>query len=272
MPRRNPAAVAPAADQPRHRLSADDLGELLTQAKVQKASREACARDFNQALDFYNRRLAHVNAPSEASRAESLRLVSEAASQLAKTLAALPPALRLAVEPDYRALIRGAAGQQEQGDEKDAAGREAADVALLRSITPSQLDAMPTATKPPRRRRMPDAGAGELADLLARAREPLSLELTLAALIATAEQRRLAIERQVSPGASRLRGTFWRNQLARELKAIGAAYSPAFAANERQAEDWAASVLDMAEIRYPARATNPTAFRSTFGKRGKPPI
>ena len=50
----------------------------------------------SQALDFYNRRLARVNAPSEASRAESLRLVSEAATQLAKTLAALPPALRLA--------------------------------------------------------------------------------------------------------------------------------------------------------------------------------
>src|SRR5947208_15375391 len=105
MARRRPAAVA-RSNAAVHRLEPDDLTELLIEANVPIGERADCARYIDERFDFYDRRLAHSNAFSEASQAESLRRVGDAAKELSEALASLPPALRLAVEPDYQAFVR----------------------------------------------------------------------------------------------------------------------------------------------------------------------
>jgi hypothetical protein len=224
MPRRQRVAAARSGSTAAHRLSACNLDELLTRAEVAKNRRAACVDEINQQLDFYNRRLARKNAPTEASQAESLRLVANAARELFKALGSLPPGLRLIVEPDYSAYVRK----------------------VFALHVARALDAQWPA------------------DLLSRARAPLPLELILAALIDATDKAGAAMEKQVSRTWSKRRGILARNELAFNLKGIAVGHSPKLANNQRAAEDWAALILDAAGIRCPIRETNSAAFAAMF--------
>jgi hypothetical protein len=108
MPRPKPVTTAPLGEHANqsaaHHLSGDDLDELLSQAGIPKDGRNACAADINLLFGQYDRLLAE-NKQNEASQAESLRQVRDAARELYTVLAKLPPALRMKVEPDYRAFV-----------------------------------------------------------------------------------------------------------------------------------------------------------------------
>jgi hypothetical protein len=178
-----------------------------------------------------------------------MRQVAEVARALYRALASLPPALRLAAEPDYaafvaRVLANAVAARIAKAAVAGVEGRES------RSLT--EVVAPPPG-KRQRRKRAP---------LVIR----LSLEHILAALIETAEKRRLEFEAQVSRERSKRRGTFARNELALNLKAIIMGFSPKFADDERAAEDWAAQVLDAARIPYAKRETNLAAFKRMFAR------
>jgi hypothetical protein len=107
-----------------HHLSSEDLDDLLSRAGVAKDGRKACAADINRFYDWYDRRL-DLNKRNEASQAESLRLVAEAAKELYRRLRKLPSALRMGVEPDYRAFIEKALARHVSGAEVDAERRRA---------------------------------------------------------------------------------------------------------------------------------------------------
>jgi hypothetical protein len=257
MPRRNPVIAAQLGGQAdrsaAHSLSVDDLDELLSQAGVPQDKRASCADHINQLFDWYRLRLA-VNTQSEASQAESLRRTAEAARELYKLLRELPPALRLKVEPDYRAFVaKGLARSFAEAVAYDVAAKdlakrdpEANQVASMERISRAAVE---------RQRRAPPP-------LPVR----LPLEYILAALIETTEKRRLELEAQVSREWSKRRGTHARNQLALNLKAIIMGCSSKLANDERAAEDWAALALDTAGIRCPYRHTNPAAFKGMFAR------
>lgn len=266
MPRRKPAVAVQTSDAASvHRLSAEDLDELLAQARVPQSKRADCARDINQQFDFYDDRLARRNAPSEASQAESLRLVVDAGRELYKALASLPPALRIAVEPDYQAYVRKGFAEH--------VARETAYAVAAKTLAKRDPSAQWLADETARLPRSVREDVPRFArHLLPRARAPLPLQLILTALIGTAEERRAEIEKQVSRSQSKRRATFWRNELARHLKAIGMVYSPTLAGDVREAEDWAASLLEFAEILYPKRETNAVAFNAMFGRRKPKPL
>jgi hypothetical protein len=254
MPRRKPAArpggkAGRSADR---RLSAADLDELLTQAKVPNRERADCKRHINELFEWYRGRLAGIEE-SAARAAESMRQVAEAARELQGRLASLPQALRLAAEPDYQkfsARIR--------------ANAIAAAVAEMVTADPDQIGPGPLAGRRWRKRR-PLPGERALSFLTARKWSPpimpLALEQILAALIETTEKRRLEFDAQVSGEWSKRRGTYARNELALNLKAI---IMSKFARDERAAEKWAAQVLDAAEIPYPKRETSRKAFDGMF--------
>src|SRR6476646_9864527 len=108
MARRTPLTtrrVAASASTSTNFLRDADLDELLTAAGVPKHKRVACADHLNQLFDFYRRRLAR-NKETEARHAETLRLLAVSARETYKRLSELPPALRLAVEPDYVEYVR----------------------------------------------------------------------------------------------------------------------------------------------------------------------
>jgi hypothetical protein len=282
MPRRKPTArpgekVGRSAGRG---LSAGDLGELLTQAKVPKGERAACAEHINQLFEWYRRCLAG-NEQTEARAAESMRQVTGAARELYRALASLPPALRLAAEPDYRvfaarieatqvaAAVAYAASTGDLAKLRDLAKRDpdpeacslcgSPDITCLATEVASLPLIARAAVRRQRRERLPLV-------------LPLPLEHILAALIETTERRRLEFEAQVSREWSRNRRTFARNELALNLKSIIMGCSPALANDERAAQGWVASVLDAAEIPYPKRETNPTAFNRMFARRRRKPL
>jgi hypothetical protein len=271
MPRRKPAArpdekAGGSADR---RLSADDLDELLTQAKVPKGERAACIRHIDELFDWYRGRLVG-NEQTEARRAESMRQVAEAARELYRTLASLPPALRLAAEPDYQAFAARIKATQV------AAAVAAAVVhAAPRDPTADEVASrLPPVVKLLGRKRSPLDLLVELyhwsregfedADLNGARDMPLPLEHILAAYIETTEKRRLEFEAQVSRKWSKRRKTHTRNELARNLKAIIMGCSPALAEDQRGAEKWVALVLNAARILYPERESNLKAFNGMF--------
>jgi hypothetical protein len=243
-------------------LSADDLDELLSQAGVPQDKRAYCADLINQNFERYRGGL-RLNATTwnEASQAESLRRTADAARELYKSLASLPPALRWDVEPDYRAFIERV--RKAQAAERAFAAAYDVPTAELAKRDPD-----------PEAERVEDVSMPKIAYTAVNRRRrrqlplpvQLPLEHILAALIETTEKRRLEIEAQVSRGSSKSRRTFARNQLALQLKAIIMGLSPEFDGNERSAEDWAVLVLDAAEIRCPYRATNPSAFKRMFAR------
>jgi hypothetical protein len=252
MPRRQPAARPDerAGRSAGCRLSADDLDELLTQAKVPKGERAACARHINELFRWYRGRLLG-NEQTEARATESMRRVADAARELYKALASLPPTLRMDVEPDCQAFL--AKIKAILAIETQAAAHAAAAAGLV-----PDPEAQRFADQLADHIRLASFGLGAPPPLVM----PLPLEHILAALIETTEKRRLEFEAQVSREWSSRRRTFARNELARNLKAIIMGCSPKLANDERAAEGWVASVLEAARIRYPRRETNLRAFKA----------
>jgi hypothetical protein len=309
MARRAPIAVAQrkaakkATKVPR--LSAADLDHLMTQARVPSHLRAAFTRDIKQQFDLYDNRLLRKDARSEASQAESLRLVAHTARELRKALASLPPELRLAVEPDYRTYIRKGLALHVVR----ATARAAAATDLAESDPDARWLADQTAFDAKLAREDVNRASR---DLLPAAREPLSLELTLSALIATAGKCKADLERRVSRESSKRRGVLARDELAWSLKVIAMSDSPEarddiqqarselswldraarltgapppldvilaalivmkpkfakLAKHERAAESWVAVAFDTAGIRHPNPETNPAGFRTMFARLG----
>lgn len=257
MARRKPvAAVQPGAAAHRS-LSAGDLDDLLTRAGVPNQKRAACVDCINLFLGWYDARLAGNNQSNETSQAESLRKVAHAARELVKALASLPPGLLYAVQPDYEAYIRkGFARHVAIMSARAMAAKELAARDPDAQWFADQTASLPRVAREDVKRASPD--------LLRRGREPLPLEVTLGALIETAEHGRADFERRISRAWSKRRGTLARNELAMNLKATAMVHSPKLAHDQRAAEDWAALVLDTIEIRCPVRETNPGAFGAMF--------
>jgi hypothetical protein len=261
MGRRKPAVwVRPEgqADRPAvHCLSADDLDELLLQAGVPRDKRRACADRIHQLFDWYRSRLVVNERQNEAQSAESMRRITKAAGELYKELASLPLALRWDVERDYRALIEGA--RKVQAVERASA--------RAYDVRTRELEKRDPEAEPLEDVSLP-VNAWSALNRQHRKQSPLpvrpSPELIVAALMMGANRRRLELDAQGSRERSRRRGTFARNELALNLKAIAIGYSPKLA--EDQAEDWAALVLDTAGIRCPDRNTNPRAFKRMFAR------
>jgi hypothetical protein len=256
MARRQPVASRRLSVKPINRLSAADIADKLKDAGVPHRQWNECAHKILQFFEGYDLRVARR---TEASQAESLRIVADAARELAKALAALPPALRLKVEPDYtRYLRKGFAEYIVEGILYSAAASE------LASADPdAQWFADQNSSLPEARRRHVERSRD---DLLLRAKSPLQLEIVLAAMIATAEKAHADMEKRVSRASSIRRNTRNRNDLALTLKAIIRDSAPALRTNEQAAEDWVAELLDAAGIRVPSRQTNAKQFRAMFAR------
>jgi hypothetical protein len=211
-------------------LSDAELHELLLQADIPKTKRKACANDIISIIGRYNSLRVERVTKSEASQAETLQRFADAMRRACKAYTSLPPEERYAVQPDYVAFLSKPDTETEQSGDQDAANQDAADEALLRSITLAQFLADETVELPqiPLPAYPRDWGAGEMAELLSRARAPLPLELILPAWIDAAERRRAALEKQVSPGLSRRRESLMRKELAWGLKMIVMGCSPTF--------------------------------------------
>jgi hypothetical protein len=268
MGRRKPVVFRPEGpDRPAAPyLSASYLDELLLQARVPHDKRRACADRIHQLFDWYRSRLGVNERQSEAQSAESLRQFAEAARKLYEVTASLAPASRWDVEPDYRAFIE----RVRKAQAAERASAVAYDV-MTRELAKRDPEAEPLEDVS-----LPE-NAWSALNRQHRKQSPLPvqlpLELILAAHIEKADRRRSELEAQVSPGRSRSRGTFARNELALNLKAIAIGYSPKLAEDQREAEakDWAASVLRAAGFeRVPYRETNPRAFERMFA-RGEDP-
>jgi hypothetical protein len=78
-------------------------------------------------------------------------------------------------------------------------------------------------------------------------------------------------EARVSRTQSRRRATYYRNDFALALKALAMTRSPKFAKDERGAERWVATVLDVLEIRYPDPETRHADFRRMFAAVNRTP-
>src|SRR5438270_10089665 len=108
MARREPIAFKRGSRTPKKKcqfLSRADLNDLLTDAGVPSKKRVTCEGHINQLFDWYCSLLVR-NEETEARRAETLRLLAEAARDTYKRLTSLAPALRLSVEPDFPSYVR----------------------------------------------------------------------------------------------------------------------------------------------------------------------
>jgi hypothetical protein len=257
MARREPLDASKGTAEPAAvGLSDVDLEELLGQARVPTAKRAACANDIRELLDWYNSRIAaNKNELNEARQAESYAQIAEAAQTLLTLLSRLPQGARLAVEPDYRTFVeRAHARRLAEAAAYDVATKE------LTKRDPDDAEAQEM--------------AGEVASLLSAEKwrrceyssfpNQLPLELILAALIEKAEDCRWETEERVDRNWSKERGTYAKNQLALNLKAIIMGYSPTLHNDQAGAEDWAAVALEALGFSYPDPEKRPADFRKLF--------
>ena len=243
-------------------LGTIDLDELLSQARVPKERRAACALDLEQLFDWYVELLSEHRL-TEARRTESLRRVAEAAKTGLNALASLPPGERMQIEPNYRAYIEKAqSAHVRKAKARAAVAREMAirDPQAQGLAERLGCEAVEAADAVKRQRR-------EMSPLLS----PLPFEHILGAWIESTEKRSSELEAQVSRERTKRRRTYARNQLALNLKAIISGYSPKFANDEGGAEDWAVVVLDTAGISCPDRNKSPKDFRAMFAVNRTPP-
>jgi hypothetical protein len=96
------------------------------------------------------------------------------------------------------------------------------------------------------------------------------LDTPLANMIEKAGAEGARWEVRLSRGMSRRRATHYRDILARGLKALAMARSPKLAKDERGAEDWVASALDIAGVRYPDPKARSSDFRRMFAVNRRP--
>jgi hypothetical protein len=243
-------------------LGMDDLDELLSQARVPKESRAACALHLEELFDWYVELLSD-HRRTEARRAESLRQLAEAVRISLNALASLPRGERLQIEPNYSAYIKKAqaayvlkaearAAVAREMEKRDPQAQGLAELFACEAV--EAVDAVK------RQRR-------EMSPLVL----PLPLEHIFGALIESTEKRSSELEAQVSRESTKRRGTYARNQLAVNLKAIIMGCSPELANDERGAEDWAVLVLDTAGISNPDRDSSPKDFRAMFALNRTPP-
>ena len=225
MPRRKPVARDSGSGQP-STVEADNLAELLSQAKVPQNARPACIEEITQLFDWYNSTIASGKTQNAASQAESLSRLVKAAKALHKELGSLTPALRYAVEPDYLAHVQNGFAQYIASKMAFAFAAEQ----LAQRDPDPQFLADQTASLPLSvRRDVENAKAG----LLVRCRAPLPLELILPALIETAKQHRDECNARVSKERTRRLATLARNELALNLRAIVTGHRTSARARQR---------------------------------------
>jgi hypothetical protein len=107
-----------------------------------------------------------------------------------------------------------------------------------------------------------------------RPRGPLHMpgfDAPLADLIHRTKAEGARQEARVSRTRSRRRATHYRDDFALALKALAVTYSPKFAKDQRVAERWVLTVLDVLDIDYPDPEARRGAFRRMFIVNGTPP-
>jgi hypothetical protein len=250
MPRREPFTQIEVGERRRldPALPGDrDLDDLARDAGIPDGDRVAFVDALKEEIRLYRLDMLVSRQEEPSRRVEALRQVIAAARELQRALALLPDALRMKVEPDMIELVRRPVDGEIENlllnhpDPETAAtlsGNQALLVDLVADLAERYERCLPGGWQMP------------------------GFDTPLASLIEKADAEEVRREALVSRERSRRRATHYRDILARGLKALAMAQSPKLAKDERGAEDWVASALDIVGVRYP----DPKASSSDFGR------
>jgi hypothetical protein len=230
-----------------------ELDELAEAAGVLTAERGAFVQEVRAEIRLYRLNMLVSQQEEPSRKAEALKQVVTTGRIFQQALASLPDALRMEVEPEmiglvhrYR-LVRRSSGIVARKRYLPEQEEEPEDVSLPRVVA--------------RKRYLP--GGWQMP----------GFDVPLADLINKAEAKGARQEARISGSRSRRQRTYYRDDLARALKALAVVRSPKFAKNERAAENWVAVTLDVLKISYPDPLARQVDFRRMFmppGRRQKP--